>query len=134
MRTHIIALSAAAGLVAGVAQAGIVTVDPATGAEGPVKWRWVDKPGAIKMALVMSMVSRHAAHTGDVGRVECVISKERRPVNCRVLSEPPGSHLGAVTARLASYYKAPAHDDDGASPIGRTVRVSFTLTDDGGIE
>ena len=118
-------------LAAGVAQAGIVTVDPATGAEGPVNWRWVDKPDAFKMALVMSMVSRHAAHTGDVGRVQCIISKERRPVNCRTISEPPGSHLGAVTARLASYYKAPVHDDDGANPVGRTVRVSFTLTADG---
>ena len=134
MRRGIAALAISGALLAGVAQAGVVAVDPATGAEHPVNWRWVDKPDAFKMALVMSMVSRHAAHTGDVGRVECAIGKERRPVNCRVLSEPPGSHLGAVTARLASYYKASAHDDAGASPVGRTVRVSFTLTDDGGIE
>jgi hypothetical protein len=134
MRICTAVLVAVVTLAASAAHAGVVAVDPATKADRPVNWRWAAKPDAFKMALIMSTVSRHDAHVGDVGRVECVIGELRRPVDCRTLSEPPGSRLAAATARLAYYYKAPARDEDGKSPVGRTVRVSFTLTAPGGFE
>jgi hypothetical protein len=134
MRKHVLVLALGAALMASAAQAGVVAVDPTTGAEKSVNWRWADKPDAGKVALIMTLISRHAAHEGDAGRVECVLSEQRRPEKCRTLSEPPGSRLGEAAARLASYYKAFAHDDTGASTVGRTVRVDFALNSAGGFE
>src|ERR1700761_4201048 len=97
-------LAAVAVLAASVAHAGITAVDPATGHETPVNWRWIDKPSVANMALVMPLISRHDAHPGDVGLVECVIGKNLRPGDCHTIKEPEKSRMGAAVARLATVY------------------------------
>jgi hypothetical protein len=134
MRIRLIGLTILGALVAGAAQAGAVAVDPATGAERPVNWKWTQAPDALRLGLFLNAVASSSARRGDTGRVECVIDETRHPAHCHVLSETPGSAMGRAALGAAGGYRAAATDDDGKPTVGRAVRLSFVLPPRGVVE